>query len=198
MPRHPSPVLAGLVGLLLSCSAGCSDPPVPRAAPKRTLAEARQIALDLFRELDGFELVKQREVGLAGRPAVRMEARWRHAGQDMRGIIYVIDNPSLFNVIHFTSPADPDVFDVGYPVFTEMIKSLKVIRHAGSMAVEQQADHKVLESADLQLQIRYPNDWGYSLDEINRALVFSGPRDDPTWLTTISFSLIHKWAPQGG
>lgn len=177
-------------------AAGCSDPPAP-PAPKRTLAEARQIALDLFRELDDFELVKQREVGLAGRPAVRMEARWRHAGQDRRGIIYVVDHPALFNVIHFTSPAEPDVFDLGYPVFTEMIKSIKVIRYTGGLVVEQRGEDKILKSPDLQLQIRFPGDWGYSLDEVNRALVFSGPRDDPTWLTTISFSVIHKWIPAG-
>ena len=49
-----------------------------------------------------------------------------------------------------------------------------------------------MRSPDLQLQIHFPASWVYSLDEVNRAIVFSGARNEPTWLTTISFSVINK------
>ena len=63
--------------------------------------------------------------------------------------------------------------------------------------VVERGEQKVLRSPDLQLEIRYPASWVYSLDEVNRALVFSGPRGEPTWLTTVSFSVIDKWEPSG-
>ncbi len=185
-----------LAAALAGSAAGCTAEP-ESARRIRSLAEARRIALDLFRELDGFELVKQREVGLAGRPAVRMEARWNHAGQRRQGIIYLVDHPELFNVIHFTAPADEGMFEDGYPVFQQMLKSLRVIRHGGPLTVAERGEQKVLRSPDLQLEIRYPASWVYSLDEVNRALVFSGPRGEPTWLTTVSFSVIDKREPSG-
>lgn len=173
---------------------GCSSTPKPEPH-KRTLAEARQIALDFFQQLDGFELLKQREVGLAGRPAVRMEASWLHSGQPRRAIIYILDHPAMFNVIHFTSPDDPDVYDAGYDVFSKMIKSIKLIDITGMMQVQKMDGEKVLRSPDLQLEIHFPSDWVYSMDDVNRALVLSGPRDSSTWLTTVSFSVINKWEP---
>jgi hypothetical protein len=181
--------------LAMALLAGCSTqaPPEPK---KRTLAEARQIALGLFGQLDKFELVKQREVGLAGRPAVRMEASWEHAGQKRQGILYVLDHPNLFNVLVFTAPEEGDMFEAGYPVFQEMIKSLRIIRHLGPLTVKEEGGSKVLRSPELQLEIRYPADWVYSLDDVNRALVFSGPRESPAWLTTVSFSVINKFEPQ--
>jgi hypothetical protein len=180
------------IGCLSWVSCDTEPPPEPK---KRTLAEARQIVLTLFRELDGFELEKQREVGLAGRPAVRMEASWSHAGQKRRGILYVVDHPALFNVIHYTAPAGEGLFDTGYPVFIEMMRTIRVIRHGGPLSVALEGDKKVMRSPELQLEIRYPSKWVYTLDEVNRSLVFSGPRDAPTWLTTMSFSVINKFAP---
>jgi hypothetical protein len=174
-------------------SACTTDAPAPEPKP-RTLPEARQIALDLFRELDGFELLKQREVGLAGRPAVRMEAHWKHDGQERQGIIYVVDHPAMFNVILFTAPAEEGMFEAGYPVFQDMLKNLRVIQHSGPLNVVEEKDYKVLRSPELQLAIRYPRDWVYTLDSVNRALVFSGPKTDPSWLSTVSFSVIHKYA----
>ncbi len=195
--KIPSVVMVGIWCLVFSVLAGvgCSSSPRPESR-KRTLAQARQIALKMFKQLDGFELLKQREVGLAGRPAVRMEASWLHSGQVRRGIIYVVDHPALFNVIHFTSPDDPDIYDAGYSIFSKMMKSLRVVSHTGPMQVRELKSEKVLRSPDLQLEIHYPSDWVYSLDEVNRALVFSGPRSSSTWLTTVSFSVINKWEPQ--
>jgi len=173
--------------------AGCSESRPPQTPKPRTLAEAREIVLDLFRELDGFELQKQLEVGLGGRPAVRMEAVWKYDGQARRGIIYVVDNPNLFNVIHYTAPSDNNVFEAGYPEFQRVIRNLKSVPYTGKLRVEEDGEHKVMRSPDLQLAIRYPSSWVYSLDEVNRAVVFSGPRSGPTWLTTISFSVVAKW-----
>lgn len=195
--RRPSAAVLGILGvvLLVWLSLGCTSSPKPEPH-KRTLAQARQIALTIFKQLDGFELVKQREVGLAGRPAVRMEASWLHSGQARRGIIYIVDHPALFNVIHFTAPDDPDVFDAGYSVFSKMMKSIRVIHCTGAMQVNKHGSDKVLRSPDLQLEIHFPSDWVYSMDEVNRALVLSGPRNSPTWLSTVSFSVINKWEAQ--
>lgn len=159
----------------------------------RTLAEAREITLNLFRELDGFRLEKQTEVGLSGNPAVRMEASWRHGGQRRRGIIYIIDHPNLFNVIHYTAPSENNIFDAGYPEFQQVVRNIKSVPYTGKLTVEQEGQEKVMRSSDLQLEIRYPSSWVYSLDEVNRAIVFSGPRSGATWLTTINFSVIQKW-----
>lgn len=178
----------------------CSDQQPPRSEKKgdqRTLARAREITLSVFRELDGFKLEKQLEVGLCGYPAVRMEAVWLHGGQHRRGIIYVVDLPSLFAVIHYTAPDENQLFEAGYPVFQNVLKKLKVVRYAGSLTVVKQADEKVMRSPDLQMEIRYPAEWVYSLDEVNRAVVLSGPRSDPTWLTTINFSVINKRKDRG-
>ncbi|MBN2498552.1 MAG: hypothetical protein JXR96_28435 [Deltaproteobacteria bacterium] len=188
--QRRSACLGAAAILLAACT---SERPAPAAKP-RSLPEARRIALDLFEELDGFELVKQREVGLAGQPAVRMEARWKHEGQPRRGIIYVVEQARLFNVIHYTAPADEDLFEDGYEVFSRMLKELKAQSLDGALKVERAGEVNVLRSPELQLEIRYPGDWVYSLDEVNRALVFSGPREEPTWLTTVSFSIIEKLA----
>jgi hypothetical protein len=188
-------IVLGCAGLLPA--AACTEPPQPQP-PERTLAQARQIALELFEQLDGFELVKQREVGLAGRPAVRMEARWQHEGQPRRGIIYVVDHPALFNVIHYTAPQEEQMYRAGYPVFEQMMKHLRVIQHTGALEVVDDGEHRRMLSPELQLEIRFPADWVYAFDEVNRALVFSGPRDRPSWMSTISFSVIHKWAGQQG
>ncbi|MBW1811569.1 MAG: hypothetical protein JRJ19_11680 [Deltaproteobacteria bacterium] len=182
------PVILGVVGLLFGCS---ETKKVVRIS--RTLAQAREIALRLFQELDGFKLEKQLEVGLSGHSAVRMEGTWTHAGQQRKGIIYVIEHPKLFNVIHYTAPVENGMFDAGYPGFLKMIKSLKTLDFQGSLSVVELNDEKVMRSADLKLQIHYPTSWVYSLDEVNRAIVFSGPRSDPTWLTTVNFSVINKW-----
>ncbi len=193
---RPLTKTAGILFLVFVLMSGLACTSKPKPEPhKRTLAEARQIALGMFKQLDGFELVKQREVGLAGRPAVRMEASWLHSGQARRAIIYIVDHPALFNVIHFTSPDDPDVFDAGYEVFSDMIKTIRVLHYTGPMQVQKQKVGKVLRSPDLQLEIHFPSDWVYSIDEVNRALVLSGPRNSPTWLTTVSFSVINKWEP---
>jgi hypothetical protein len=109
----------------------------------------------------------------------------------------VVDLPSLFAVIHYTAPDENQLFEAGYPVFQNLLKKLKVVRYAGSLTVVKQADEKVMRSPDLQLEIRYPASWVYSLDEVNRAMVLSGPRSEPTWLTTISFSVINKQKDQG-
>jgi hypothetical protein len=186
--------VAGLVGV------SCSDSQPPRKEEQgdlRTLARAREITLGVFRELDGFKLEKQLEVGICGYPAVRMEATWLHGGQRRRGIIYVVDLPSLFAVIHYTAPDENQLFEAGYPVFQNVLKKLKVVRYAGSLTVVKQAEEKVMRSPDLQLEIRYPAAWVYSLDEVNRAIVLSGPRSEPTWLTTINFSVINKQKEKG-
>jgi hypothetical protein len=157
----------------------CSDSQPPSKEERddlRTLARAREITLGVFRELDGFKLEKQLEVGICGYPAVRMEATWLHGGQRRRGIIYVVDLPSLFAVIHYTAPEENQLFEAGYPVFQSVLKKLKVVRYAGSLTVVKQAEEKVMRSPDLQLEIRYPAAWVYSLDEVNRAIVLSGPR----------------------
>ncbi len=178
-------------GAMVSCS---DQKPSESVEPgnQRTLARAREITLSVFRELDEFKLEKQLEVGLCGYPAVRMEATWLHGGQQRRGIIYVVDLPSLFVVIHYTAPDENQLFEAGYPVFQTVLKKLKVVRYAGSLTVVKQGDEKVMRSPDLQLEIRYPAAWVYSLDEVNRAIVLSGPRSEPTWLTTINFSVINK------
>jgi len=184
-----------LILLVLAGAVSCSDsqPPHPEEQEdRRTLARAREITLGVFRELDGFKLEKQLEVGICGYPAVRMEATWLHGGQRRRGIIYVVDLPALFAVIHYTAPDENQLFEAGYPVFQNVLKKLKVVRYAGSLTVVKQADEKVMRSPDLQLEIRYPGNWVYSLDEVNRAIVLSGPRSEPTWLTTINFSVINK------
>jgi hypothetical protein len=190
--------------LILSIAGGavasCSDSHPPRKEERddlRTLARAREITLGVFRELDGFKLEKQLEVGICGYPAVRMEATWLHGGQRRRGIIYVVDLPTLFAVIHYTAPDENQLFEAGYPVFQNVLKKLKVVRYAGSLTVVKQAEEKVMRSPDLQLEIRYPATWVYSLDEVNRAIVLSGPRSEPTWLTTINFSVINKQKDQG-
>lgn len=190
--------------LILSVAGGagvsCSDSQPPRKEERddlRTLARAREITLGVFRELDGFKLEKQLEVGICGYPAVRMEATWLHGGQRRRGIIYVVDLPTLFAVIHYTAPDENQLFEAGYPVFQNVLKKLKVVRYAGSLTVVKQAEEKVMRSPDLQLEIRYPATWVYSLDEVNRAIVLSGPRSEPTWLTTINFSVINKQKDQG-
>jgi hypothetical protein len=194
--------LVFILALSIAAGAGvsCSDNQPLRQGDKddrHTLAWAREIVLSVFGELDGFKLEKQLEVGLCGYPAVRMEATWLHGGQRRRGIIYVVDLPSLFVVIHYTAPDENQLFEAGYPVFQSVLKKLKVVRYAGSLTVVKQADEKVLRSPDLQLEIRYPATWVYSLDEVNRAIVLSGPRSEPTWLTTINFSVINKQKDQG-
>lgn len=183
-------LLLCLPGMILD---GChkSAPEAPPAA--RTLAEARQKVLDLFGELDGFTLEKQLEVGLAGCPAVRMEAAFLHQGQRQRAIVYVVDHPQLFNVVSFISPADEEFFNAGYDVFQKMLRALKVDRVSGHQTVTEAGEEKILRSPDLQLEIRYPASWVYTRDEVNRALVFSGPREEPSWLTTVNFSVINKW-----
>jgi hypothetical protein len=159
----------------------------------RTLAEAREITLNLFRELDGFRLEKQTEVGMSGHSAVRMEASWKHGGQRRRGIIYIVDHPNLFNVIHYTAPSENNIFDAGYPEFQRIVRNVKSVPYTGKLTVEEEGEEKIMRSSDLQLEIRYPSNWVYSLDEVNRAIVFSGPRSGATWLTTINFSVIQKW-----
>jgi len=183
-----SSALAAAVALA-ACS---SSEPAPVRA--RTLVEARGLVLGLFQQLDGFELERQREEGLAGRPAVRMEARWRHEGEARRGVVYVLDHPSLFNVVHYTAPSEDGLFEAGLPVFQGMLRDLRVIQQAGPLTVVEEGAQKVMRSPELQLEVRYPADWVYSLDEVNRAVVFSGPRDKETWLTTVSFSVLHKRA----
>jgi len=175
----------------------CSEEQPRKEEKPRTLAEAREIVLNLFKELDGFELVKQMEVGLGGHPGVRMEAVWRHEGQDRRGIIYVVDNPNLFNVIHYTAPSENNIFDAGYPEFQRVIRALKSVPFTGKLRVTQEGEDKIMQSPDLQLEIRYPAAWVYTLDEVNRAIVLSGPRRGPTWLTTINFSVVQKWKVGG-
>jgi hypothetical protein len=182
---------AALVIFTIGVMGGCSKRVEPEQP--RTLAQARQIVLDLFKHLDGFTLEKQAEINLAGRPAVRMEATWTHDGEKRRGLIYIIDHISLFNVIHYTAPIEPEVFDAGLTVFQKLLNSLKVVTDASTLTVNEQGDEKVMVSPDLQLEIHYPISWGYSLDDVNRALVFSGPHAEPTWMTTINFSVINKW-----
>jgi hypothetical protein len=180
-------ILVFLLGVLVV--AACEEDPLPK---ERSLTQARQIVLGMFKQLDGFELQKQRELNLHGRAAVRMEASWNHAGSARQGIIYVIDNPELFNVVHYTAPAEAGIFQQGYVFFERMISTLRSVKHLGSQVVSEHDDEKILRSFDLQLEIHYPNQWNYSMDTVNRALVFSGPRDEVTWLTTINFSIISK------
>ena len=188
-----------ILSVCVGIEASCSDSQPPRKeeqGDQRTLARAREITLGVFRELDGFKLEKQLEVGICGYPAVRMEATWLHGGQRRRGIIYVVDLPALFAVIHYTAPDENQLFEAGYPVFQNVLKKLKVVRYAGSLTVVKQGEDKIMRSPDLQLEIRYPANWVYSLDEVNRAIVLSGPRSEPTWLTTINFSVINKQKDQ--
>jgi hypothetical protein len=178
--------------MLIAVLGACTADPPPEPKP-RSLAEARQSVLDLFSELDAFELVKQREVGLAGHSAVRMEVSWHHAGARRSGIIYVVDNPWVFNVIHYTAPSENGVFEASLPVFQKMVSSLQVIPQTGQQSVMVEGGFKVMRSPDLQLMIRFPTDWTYTIDDVNRAVVFSGPRNEPAWLSTINFSVINKW-----
>jgi hypothetical protein len=194
------PVFILIFSFVVGAAVSCSDQQPSRSAERkdqRTLARAREITLSVFRELDEFKLEKQLEVGLCGYPGVRMEATWLHGGQRRRGIIYVVDLPALFAVIHYTAPDENQLFEAGYPVFQTVLKKLKVVRYAGSLTVVKQAAEKVMRSPDLRLEIRYPADWVYSLDEVNRAIVLSGPRSEPTWLTTINFSVINKRKDRG-
>ena len=189
-----------ILSVVFGAGVSCSDNQPSRKEKqddRRTLALAREITLGVFKELDGFNLEKQLEVGICGYPAVRMEATWLHGGQRRRGIIYVVDLPSLFAVIHYTAPDENQLFEAGYPVFQNVLKKLKVVRYAGSLTVVKQAEEKVMRSPDLQLEIRYPASWVYSLDEVNRAIVLSGPRSEHTWLTTINFSVINKQKDKG-
>jgi hypothetical protein len=185
-------LIAMLVTILSGITSSCSRGSEPDQQP-RTLAQARQIAIDLFKHLDGFTLEKQAEESLAGRPAVRMEALWTHDGEKRRGVIYIIDQPALFNEIHYTAPIETEVFDAGLVVFQKLLKSIKVVSDASTLTVNEQGDEKVMISPDLQLEIHYPSSWVYSLDDVNRALVFSGPHGEPTWMTTINFSVINNW-----
>lgn len=166
------------------------------AAQPRTMSEARQIVLGLYRQLDGFKLERQRQAGLAGLPALRMEAVWLHDGKKRRGIIYLLEQQPWFNVITYTAPEDNGLFESGYPAFQKMLRRLKPIKWAGPLQVKQEGGEKIMRNADLQLEIHYPADWVYSFDEINRALVFSGPSQQPTWLTTVSFAVVQKWPRQ--
>jgi hypothetical protein len=178
-----------LLALFLSaCSHEEKKPPKPRS-----LSEVREIVLDKFRELDGFKLEKQLEVGVVGHPAVRMEGFWKQAGRKRRGIVYIVDFPTVFNVIHYTAPEDNGLFEAGYPGFQKVLKSIKPITWSGPLEVVEAKGEKVMHNGDLQLEIHYPSDWVYSLDEVNRAVVFSGPRNSPTWLTTVNFSVVNKW-----
>ncbi len=182
-----------LIARFVGVTGGCSKGLEPDQQP-RTLAQARQVALDLFKHLDGFIIEKQAEESLAGRPAVRMEALWTHDGEKRRGVIYVVDQPALFNEIHYTAPIEPEVFNAGFAVFQKVLKNLKAVSDISTLTVNEQGDEKVMLSPDLQLEIHYPSTWVYSLDDVNRALVLSGPHGEPAWMTTINFSVINKWA----
>ena len=181
-------LLVALIGGGIGCDCGSADKEKPRS-----LTEAREITLQLFKELDAFKLEKQTEVGLNGHSAVRMEASWKHGGQRRQGIIYVVDHPNLFNVIHYTAPSDNNIFEAGYPEFQRVVRSIKAVPFTGKLSVTMDGEDKLMRSADLQLEVRYPASWVYSLDEVNRAIVLSGPRSGATWLTTINFSVIQKW-----
>jgi len=182
------PLPAALLVLLL---AGCSrEQPAPRP---RTMAEARKIVLALYGQLDGFKLERQLEANLAGLPALRMEAVWLHEGHKRRGIIYLLEQKSWFNVIAYTAPEDNGLFESGYPAFQKMLRRLKPIDWVGPLQVKEEGGEKVMRNADLQLEIHYPADWVYSFDDVNRALVFSGPSQEPTWLTTVSFAVVQRW-----
>jgi hypothetical protein len=183
--------LLAIACLVLAGLAACSKS-APPPAPQRTLAEAREIVLKLFAELDGFTIEKQTEVGLDGHPAVRMEGEWKFGGQRRRGVIYVVDHPAVFNVIHYTAPDENGLFDGTLPVFQAIVKSMKPVQYAGPIQVTEQGDEKILRSADLLLEFRYPSSWVYTLDEVNRALVLSGPREDAAWMATVNFSVINK------
>jgi hypothetical protein len=191
-PALYSSIFALVAMSILIATGACSDPP-PKPKKPRSLIEARAIVLKTFKELDGFKLTSQKEIGLGGHPGVRMDAVWKHEGRPRRGIIYLVDSPELFNVIHYTAPDEDGIFEVGYPEFQQMIKSLKSISDGHDLVVVTKDDQKIMRSPDLLLEIHYPARWEYSLDEVNRAIVFSGPREKPTWLTTVSFSAVQKW-----
>jgi len=177
-------------GFLLVLVVACQEekPPVPRS-----MGQVREIVLERFQELDGFKLDKQTEVGLGAHSALRMEGSWTHEGQPRRGIIYVIDHPQVFNIVHYTAPLENDLFKAGQRQFQEILRGLRSFRAQGPVSVSERDGEKVMRNPDLQLEIRYPADWAYTLDEVNRAVVFSGPKNDPAWLTTVSFSVVHKW-----
>jgi hypothetical protein len=160
---------------------------------KRTLADARSVVIDIFSKLDDFELVKQRELTLASCPAICMEGTWTHTDGKRYVIIYVVENNLLFNVIYYTTPSDSGLFEAGYPAFGLILKKLRVINHLGPLTVLEKSNEKVMRSGELQLEIHFPHTWVYVLDNVNRAVIFSGPRENTSWLTTVTFSVVNKW-----
>lgn len=183
------PVLAVVVLLVSGCTRCVSE----KQLQARTLIQAREMVLDLFGKMEGFELTKQLEVDVAGARAVRMEGSWKQDERNRRCIIMLVDNPGVFNVIHYTAPSANNLFEAGVDVFEQVVQQLKSVPFTNQLEVIQESDHQRMRSSDLQLEIRYPSGWIYTLDEDNQAVVLSGPKDQPTWLTTITFSVIHKW-----
>ncbi len=178
------------LALLLCCCSG------EQKSPGRTMQQARDVVVELYGQMDGFKLEKQLSASLAGLPALRMEATWNYEGQPRRGIIYLIERPFWYNVICYSAPVENSLFELGYPVFQDVLRKLEPSRWVGKLTVEKKDGYNVMRNPDLQLTITYPEQWEYTLDETNRALVLSGPRRQPSWLTTIAFSLVKKWPDQ--
>ena len=159
----------------------------------RTMQQAKDVVLELYGRMDGFKLEKQLSASLAGLPALRMEASWNYEGQPRRGILYLLERPFWYNVICYSAPVENGLFELGYPVFQQVLRTLEPSRWVGKLTVEKKEGRNVMRNPDLQLTITYPHDWEYTMDDANRALVLSGPRKQPSWLTTIAFSLVKKW-----
>ena len=186
---------AGMIGLVslgmwLSCGSIATDQTEEGAV--RTLDMARDITLSVFREMERFVLEKQLQLGLNGQNAFRLEASWTADGEARRGVIYVIEQPTLFHVVYYNAPAKGDLYDAGIEAFQRMLSTLRPSAYAGPLQVVQDGAERTLRCAELMMELRFPSSWVYALDEVNRAIVFSGPKNEPSWLTTVNISVIRK------
>lgn len=159
---------------------------------ERDVAQARDIVLGRFQELDGFSIKKEEPIELLGRKALDIETGFLYQGQPHMARLCLIDNLALVVVLYYTAPLENQIYEKYFQVFEEVKKSLKTVITAGPMIVREEAENKVLISSDLQLEFRYPKHWTYTLDAVNHSLVLSGPRNESSWLSTINFSVIVK------
>lgn len=178
--------------LLLAWLSAC-EAEKPACPEARLLTDARQIVLEFFKKLEAFKLEDQMQAELAGLPALRLQAAWKDGGQGFRGIIYIIEQPSWFNVIYYAAPVENGIFEEGLPNFQKIMRSLRPVATTTVFQVTEEEGNKRLRSGELGLDLSIPTDWIYSLDAKNKAMVLSGPRRERSWLTTVNFSVVHKW-----
>ncbi len=178
------------LGMWLSCGSTATEQ--SEEGVVRTLDQAREITLTVFREMERFVVDEQLGLNLNGHNAVRLEASWIAEGEKRRGVIYIIEQPTLFHVVYYNAPAKDDLYEAGIAAFQRMLSTLRPSAHIGPLQVLPDGSERILRSAELMMELRFPAPWVYALDEINRAIVFSGPKNEPSWLTTVNISVIRK------